>query len=171
MRTAQDLLTPTDLIRLYGSFHRRLAHIVRSGVGAPEPVVEDACQVAWTALICQSTRVDRERAAGWLVRTAIREALSLMRIADREDSLARELEVPIDPGPEELAWRRSQVHSLRLLSLRQQRLVWLRALGLSYEEMASYERCTNRTVRRQLERARRRLRVLDSGTGAQRRAA
>jgi RNA polymerase sigma factor (sigma-70 family) len=134
-------------------------------------VVEDACQVAWTALICRSERVDPERASGWLVRTAIREALRLMRIADREDSLVRELEVPTDLGPEELAWRRAQVQSLRLLSVRQQRLVWLRALGLSYEEMASYERCTKRTVHRQLERARRRLRVLEDAGETERRAA
>ena len=41
---------------------------------------------------------------------------------------------------------------------RQQRLVWLQGLGLSYTEMAAHEGATPRTVERQLMRAKKRLR-------------
>ena len=43
------------------------------------------------------------------------------------------------------------------LAVRPQRFVWLQALGLTYTEMAAHERCTPRTVDRQLSRARREL--------------
>ena len=45
----------------------------------------------------------------------------------------------------------------RNLAIRSQRFVWLHALGLSYTEMAAHERCTTRTVERQLVHARRKL--------------
>jgi RNA polymerase sigma factor (sigma-70 family) len=171
-------LTPRDVIRLYGSFNRQLAQIVRCGLGVPERVIEDACQVAWTGLIDQREGVDRRGAGAWLVRTALREALRLARLADREPSLEQVLEdgaphlrLASESGPEELISRRERVHRVRLLSARQQRLVWLRALGFSYEEMASYEQCTSRTVHRQLDRARRRLRMLDTAGQGCRQAA
>jgi RNA polymerase sigma factor (sigma-70 family) len=173
-----DQLTRRDVIRLYSTFNRQLAQIVRCGLGVPERVIEDACQVAWTGLIGQGQGVDRRSAGAWLVRTALREALRLARLEDREPSLEQALEdraphlrLASDSGPEELISRREQVCSVRLLSARQQRLVWLHALGFSCEEMASYEQCTSRTVRRQLERARRRLRMLDADGQAYRQAA
>ncbi len=46
---------------------------------------------------------------------------------------------------------------MRKLAVRSQRFVWLHALGLSYTEMAAHERCSTRTVDRQLGRARRKL--------------
>jgi DNA-directed RNA polymerase specialized sigma24 family protein len=101
-----------------------------------------------------------------------------MRLEDREASLERALEEKphdlrsaTDAGLEELVWRREQVHSVRLLSVRQQRLVWLRALGFSYAEIATYESASNRTIRRQLERAQRRLRLLDDAGSVDRAAA
>ena len=44
---------------------------------------------------------------------------------------------------------------------RQQRLVWLQGLGLTYEEMAGYTGASTRTVERQLLRAKRTLRSED----------
>jgi DNA-directed RNA polymerase specialized sigma24 family protein len=76
------------------------------------------------------------------------------------DENPRGLRSTADTGLEEQVWRRDQVRRLRLLSVRQQRLVWLRALGFSYGEMARYERASTRTIHRQLERARERLRAL-----------
>jgi RNA polymerase sigma factor (sigma-70 family) len=160
-------LSPRDVIRLYCTFNRRLTRIVRATTGASPPVIEDACQVAWTGLICPGQAVEAGSARAWLIRTAGREALRLMRLEVRETSLERALEEKphlrsaTDAGLEEQVWRREQVHSVRLLSVRQQRLVWLRALGFRYEEIASYEGATTRSIRRQLERAHRRLRALD----------
>ncbi|HEY1523808.1 MAG TPA: sigma-70 family RNA polymerase sigma factor [Solirubrobacteraceae bacterium] len=170
-------LSPRDVIRLYCAFNRRLTQVVRATTLGPAPVIEDACQVAWTGLICPGQGVENGRARAWLVRTAVREALRLMRLEAREASLERAFEeMPhlrsaTDAGPEELVWRREQVESVRLLSVRQQRLVWLRALGFSYGEMARYEGVTNRTLRRQLERAQRRLQALDDSGQVDRAAA
>jgi RNA polymerase sigma factor (sigma-70 family) len=166
---SQTPLPLTDLVRLYVEFQPRLERMVRGCVRPPGPVLEDACQAAWMALLRNRERVDLARAPGWLVQTAVHEALRLMWLEDREDSLECELEeragfpdVGSIPGPEDrlMGWQR--VHSLTRLPERQRRLIWLRALGLSYEEMASHEACTGRTVRRQLERARRALRRLDT---------
>lgn len=165
--TPDATLSPRDVIRLYCTFNRPLIRLVRAITAAPPPVIEDACQVAWTGLICPGQAVEPGRARAWLIRTAGREALRLMRLAARETSLERALEETphlrsaSEPGLEEQVGRRERVHSVRLLSVRQQRLVWLRALGFSYDEMASYEGASTRVIRRQLERAQRRLRALD----------
>jgi RNA polymerase sigma factor (sigma-70 family) len=161
-------VSPHEVIRLYCAFNRQLTQVVRAATNGPRPVIEDACQVAWTGLICPGQHVERQSARAWLVRTAIREALRLMRVEAREPSLERAFEekpdrlrCATDAGPEEQVCRLEQVDSLRLLSTRQQRLVWLRALGFSYREMARYESASTRTIHRQLERAQRRLRALD----------
>ncbi len=171
-------LGPSDVIRLYMAFNRRLTQIVRATTGGRRPLVEDACQVAWTALICPGQRVEQRSAQGWLVRTAVREARRLMRLEVREASLEHAFEQQPDHlrsqpdgEPAELVWRRDQMQIVRLLTARQQRLVWLRALGFSYGEMAAYESATARTIRRQLEQARRRLRTLDDAGRVERAAA
>ena len=171
-------VTPRDVMRLYGVFNRQLTRIVRASTRGPQPVIEDACQVAWTALICPGLRVEQANARAWLVRTAVRETFRLMALQTRELSLERvmqeqpeELRSETIPGPAEVVRRREQVQNVRLLSERQQRLVWLRALGFSYGEMARYEGATSRTVRRQLERAQRRLRALDDAGPVDRAAA
>jgi DNA-directed RNA polymerase specialized sigma24 family protein len=170
--THEDPMTSTDVVRLYVEFQPRLQRMVSGCVRPPAPVLEDACQAAWMALIGNRERVELARAPGWLVQTAVHEALRLIALADRENSLDLELEeravfpdLGTVPGPEDrvMGWQR--VHSLARLPVRQQRLIWLRALGLSYEEMASHEHCTGRTVRRQLERAGRALRRLDAEDG------
>ncbi len=160
-------LSPPEVFRLYCGFNRQLMQVVQATTNGPPPVVEDACQVAWTALICPGQRVEQGRARAWLVRTAVREARRLTRLEAREPSLERafdehprRLRPTPDTGLEEQVWRREQVHRLRLLSVRQQRLVWLRALGFSYGEMARYESASTRTIHRQLERAQERLRAL-----------
>ena len=55
---------------------------------------------------------------------------------------------------------REQLKLIRQLPERQQRILWLHALGLSYEEIAAYTGDTPRTVERQLLRGRSRLREL-----------
>jgi RNA polymerase sigma factor (sigma-70 family) len=161
-----------DLDRLYLEFASSLEQLVRCGVNASDVVIEDACQAAWARLVRHRHRVAEEDARGWLVRTAVREAFRLCRRELRESpaDLALEdwwtdVDPPEAPEPQQLIEQRQRLASLRGLPHRQQRLVWLRALGLSYDELASHEGCTSRTVERQLARARHRLRLLDGGAG------
>jgi RNA polymerase sigma factor (sigma-70 family) len=149
-----------DVEQLYRRLAGRLERIVRIDVHAPEPLIEDACQFAWGRLVHSSDRVRRETVLGWLATTAVHEAFRLLRQDRRELSL----EVAIDngdarattsrlPGPEETVEARDRIARLGRLPARQQRLLWLRALGLSYAEMAAHEGCTERTVERQLLQA------------------
>src|SRR4051812_46411868 len=52
----------------------RLQDRVRSAARAPEPVIEDACQVAWAVLLRRPDVTLDERGLGWLATVAIREA-------------------------------------------------------------------------------------------------
>lgn len=150
-----------ELGQLYAQLGQRLKRVVRAGVRAPDAVVEDACQVAWSRLLRYRERVRAETALGWLSATATHEALKLVGDEAREASLEHELEQRgegaiggLVPGPEDQLQARERLDCLAGLSARQQRLLWLQAIGLSYEEMARHERCTLRTVQRQLLRAR-----------------
>ncbi len=140
-------------------------------VRAPRHVIEDACQFAWSQLIRHRARVTREGAYGWLLSTAMHEAFRLLRVREHEVSLEAELErggdqllarqlggFVADPSSDDFVHRQERVAVLRELPVRQQRMLWLRALGLSAVEVAAHEDCTLRTVDRQLSRARRQLR-------------
>jgi DNA-directed RNA polymerase specialized sigma24 family protein len=159
--------TGVDVIAaLYCLHARRLEQIVRGGVDAPQPVIEDACQFAWSRLVFHAHRIQQETVLPWLVTTAVHHALKLVGREGRELSLENMLErapEPLErlaaPGPDELLEHREHLEDIRLLPQRQQRLVWLQVLGLSYEEMAAREACTIRTVERQLVRARRAMRL------------
>jgi RNA polymerase sigma factor (sigma-70 family) len=152
-----------DVGELYVALARRLEQIVRSDVCAPDVVIEDACQFAWSRLVHHRHRVRRETVMSWLARTAVHEAFKLVRRDGRElpleavadASAARTLSL------HQLIERRERLDELRGLPERQQRIVWLHALGFSYAEIACREGCTTRTVDRQLLRARRRLRDAD----------
>jgi RNA polymerase sigma factor (sigma-70 family) len=153
-----------DVDELYRRLAPRLRQIVRSNVRAPEPVVEDACQIAWSRLIRDSERVRREAALSWLATTAVREAYKLSRRDRRELSLDAELErtgeLPFPssaPGPAEVVELRERLGEVRQLPERQQRLVWMHAAGLTYVEMADRTGDSRRTVERQLLRAKGKL--------------
>lgn len=149
-----------DMGELYRSLSGSLERIVRCDVHAPEPVIEEACQFAWSRLVYHQHRVRRETALGWLSRTAVREAIRLVGRCRRELSLdaqdgAAALQAcVVAPGPAELIEQRERLATLTLLPVRQQRLLWLRGLGLSYDEIAVRDGCTKRTVERQLNLAR-----------------
>jgi len=156
---------PIDVGELYELLAKRLEQIVRLDVRAPDVVVEDACQFAWSRLVHHRHRVHRETVMSWLARTAVHEAVKLLRRDRRELSIDGALEcgVPMTaassfPAPHTLLENRERLGELRLLPTRQQRVVWLHAFGLSYAEIAVHEGCTVRTVERQLLRARRRIR-------------
>jgi len=81
-----------DVGALFSSLAPSLERIVGSGVRAPRPLIEDACQVAWFRLWHYRHRVKREHALAWLVTTAIHEAYALLRRESRCLSLERALE-------------------------------------------------------------------------------
>ena len=154
-----------DVGELYCALSNRLERIVRLDVRASDPVIEDACQFAWSRLVYHRDRVSRDKALAWLARTAVHEAFRLIRRERRECSLDAALEqlgeADVDPttaGPQELLEQRERLGAIRRLPERQQRLLWLNGLGLSYAEMAAYTGCTTRTVERQLLRAKQRMR-------------
>jgi RNA polymerase sigma factor (sigma-70 family) len=156
-----------DVDALYRSLSPRLEQLVRLDVRAPDPVIEDACQFAWSRLVHHSARVRRESALSWLAATAVHEAFKLIRRDDRELSLDAAVEQVGDavlatgaPSSAELVENRERLAAIRSLPERQQRFLWLHGLGLTYTEMALYTGCTTRTVERQLLRAKRAIRSL-----------
>ena len=161
-----ETLPATEIGELYRALSGRLEHIVRCDVRAPDPVIEDACQFAWSRLVHHAGHVRRESVLSWLAKTAIREAFKLTRRERRELSLEGAIELAGDGvprsgviGPDELIVCRERLDTIRSLPERQQRLLWLHALGLSYAEIATHTGCTERTVERQLLRAKRAIRV------------
>jgi RNA polymerase sigma factor (sigma-70 family) len=158
----------SDVDELYRLFSRRLLRIVRSGVRAPDSLIEDACQFAWSRLVDNRARVHRDTALSWLITTAMREARKLVQRSGRDLSLEAVIdqgaELPgsrTDRSPQALAEARERLRSVTLLPARQQRLLWLYGVGLSYEEIARSQGCTSRTVERQLHSARATLRARD----------
>ncbi len=158
-----------DVGELYGKLSKRLEQIVRLDVRAPDAVIEDACQFAWTRLVHHRNRVHRETSLAWLAKTAVHEAFKLVRRDGREPSLEAALEISGDaavplgaPAPDELVLARERLAQISLLPERQQRLLWLHGLGLTYAEMAHRTGCTQRTVERQLLRAKRTVRGLEA---------
>jgi RNA polymerase sigma factor (sigma-70 family) len=152
-----------DVGELYGQLARRLEQIVRLDVRAPDAVIEDACQAAWARLIHHRERVHRETVVSWLARTAVHEAVRLSRRDRRELSLESGADqtaaaMCIGAGPDAVLEQRQRLGEVRLLPVRQQRVLWLHALGLSYTEIAAHEGCTVRTVGRQMLRARQGMR-------------
>ena len=159
-----------DLGVLYAGNAARVRRLVRHGVRAPAPVIEDACQTAWSRLVSHQGRVRREAAVAWVVTTAMREAMRATRRAGREMSYeelmgdaCEELVADPAPGTDALVEQRTRLDAVRRLPQRQRQLIWLQALGFDYDEMARATGCTWRTVDRQLVRARRRLRDIDPG--------
>jgi RNA polymerase sigma factor (sigma-70 family) len=148
-----------EIAELYGTLAARLEQIVRLDVRAPDAVIEDACQVAWCRLLGHGERVHRETVMAWLARTAVHEAFKSLRRCRREEALESAELASSQGPPEELLLQRERLDAVAALPVRQQRLVWLTAVGLNYAEMAAHEQCTPRTVERQLLRARAALRA------------
>jgi RNA polymerase sigma factor (sigma-70 family) len=153
-----------DVGAVYASSAAKVRRLVRRSVRVSEPVIEDACQTAWARLVRDRGLVEPDAAVAWLVTTAVREAIRLTRRAGRESFLedlldeAGELDEPaLDAAPEDLAGWRLRLDAVAHLPERQQRFVWLQALGWSYAEMAELTGATPRTIDRQLTRARRTL--------------
>lgn len=157
-------MSQSDLSATYRQLARHLERIVHSDVRAPHAVIEDACQSAWCALVKRHGAVPAEHTLSWLATTARREALRMNRDEQREQPLAStSQDEPVTPPLELLAEQRHQLALTGLLPDRQRQVVWLCALGLSYREIAARLGWTERTVERQLSRARCRVRLLAEG--------
>lgn len=154
-----------DVSVLYPMLAPLLPRIVSREVNASTAVIEDACQFAWLRLVIHAARVDEDRVLAWLVTTAVRQAVRLVRRDRRELSLdavdrGGELNLPdVSPLPDQRAVWREQLTELRALPVRPQRLLWMHALGFSYAEIAALSGLTHRTIDRQLCRGRKRLRI------------
>jgi len=156
-----------DVGELYASLSTQVMRSVAKRVPAPSAVIEDACQAAWAQLLVHAQRVHPDATRSWLITAATHEAVRLARREHRELSLdARvdqdgELNIPSPTaGPYEQVQWRERLAEVRRLPPRQQRFLWLKATGFSYEEIAAQRPgLTERTVERQLQRARANLRV------------
>jgi RNA polymerase sigma factor (sigma-70 family) len=155
-----------DVGELYVKLARRLEQIVRREVRASAPLIEDACQFAWWRLVVHAHRVERRAALTWLAKTAIREALKLIRHEERDVSLDARLEGADEagmpsrwPGPDQIAEQSAQLELLHALPMRQRMVLLLQTAGFSYEETAASLGISRRTVERQIMRGRKELRA------------
>jgi RNA polymerase sigma factor (sigma-70 family) len=152
--------TDADVEQLYPRLAPQLRRILRANLQVPEWVLEDACQMAWTALLSSPAPVDGPRVLSWLATTARREVLSMLRRSEAElllidpEHVTAELDAS-DPQQAVEFWER--LGQVRRLSRRQQRIVWMQGLGFRYEEIAAETGETVRSVERQLAAARRHL--------------
>jgi RNA polymerase sigma factor (sigma-70 family) len=154
-----------DIEALYPTLAGPLRANVGRLVTAPEVVIEDACQIAWSRLLLHRREVAHSSVLAWLTTVAAREGRRAVRRAQREAGLeageeaGRMALMPSPgPGPERIAEMREQLDSLRHLPERQRRLVWLHGLGYDYVEIAARTGDSPRTVDRQLQRGRALLR-------------
>ncbi len=150
--------------RLYSDLQPQLVRILASNLQAPDWVIDDACQTAWSSLLQRGPVAGSGGELGWLSTTATRAALRLLRrerIPDPEEKpvpvvRVRDFRVAL-PGPEQSVELRERLAEIRRLPLRQQRVVLLHGFGYEYGEIAAVTGETPRTVARQLTRARQRL--------------
>ncbi len=176
-REGPDASRPTPAARrndqialLYRHHAAQLRRMVASRVRAPRAVIDDACQTAWTRL-CARVDVDvgAPTVIGWLLTTALRDswrqASAQQTLADASDTTPQG-EGAAEPvtdtaGPLELALAHEHNRELRArlkaLSERERRFLGLKALGLSYQEIAQLTGSSVRTVERQIYRGRRKL--------------
>lgn len=159
-------VTRGDEAQLFSAYAQRLQREVRRVVRTTPENVEDACAFAFLQLL--RFQPDRAGAYTWLTTTAVREAIKLDRRGRR--TMPLEYDGGYDewmlepPAPTDTVGLRLEVLAARqaidaaALSSRQRRLLALQVLGLSYDEIAAQTGDTLRTIERQLEQARTKLR-------------
>src|SRR5450755_4795335 len=172
--TAQGGDRRQQMTALSGRQAATVQRIVASRARVPHAILEDACQTAWLRLWTH-TVVDIQAggAVDWLVTTATREAWK--RSAQRDipvgswaaqggDRSAVELPEPVgdtlDPLEAAIAHEHTRELSDRLAKLtpRERAYLALNALGFTYKAIAARSGDSERTVERQILRARRKLR-------------
>jgi RNA polymerase sigma factor (sigma-70 family) len=168
----QPKLSATELFERY---HHVLRRRVRAVVDTSEANVEDACMYAWTKVLGRELD-DIDVAHSWLTTVAIREAVKLERRSRRTDPLT----VGEHGDVIEIADPRDELRLSRLLadagevitaaglSSRQTQILGLQVLGLTYAEIAAEAGDSQRTIERQIMRARHKLAQALSRHGGER---
>ncbi len=156
-----------DEADLYRDLQPRLVGLLRSTLVVRAQTLEDACSFAWVQLISHQPQRGPDL-LGWLYVVARREALHQTRLERRtailEPTGDRHLLAFRDPVQDATRERaREALDALAGLPERQRRLLCLKAAGYSYDEIATIEQITWRTVDRQLRRARARLAAGEGG--------
>lgn len=131
---------PVDDVELFEEHATRLLAAVSATVRTSPMNVEDACAFAWLQLL--RYRPERRRAFGWLCTTAIREAIKLDRRARRLVELDRLGEHPVSDLRQDLDHRIETLTAIQTiddarLRPRERRLIALRVLGYSRQQMAA----------------------------------
>lgn len=150
---------------LYSDLQPRLVRILAGNLQPPSWVIDEACQTAWSSLLEHRDTVVSGGELGWLVTTATRAALRLLR-CERVAESRVEPPAPLrlddfrapQPEPDQRLELRERLGEVRRLPVRQQRVVMLHGFGYEYDEIAAVTGETRRTVARQLARARQQLR-------------
>lgn len=151
-----------QLAAFYSREHRALRGAVAGRVNAPDVLLEDACAFAWAQLAARDHIRLGRGGYWWLYTVAVREAWRLSAKSRRELSGGLEPTAP-DRGEHQdaLSDRRDRVLDARTavnaIDERKQRLLLLQAAGYTYREIAAITGDTQRTVERQLLRAKRRI--------------
>lgn len=153
-----------ELDSLYSELQPQLARILAVNLNAPDWLIEDACQTAWSALFQNRDAVAPGGELGWLSTTATRAALRLLRrehgravYAQPSDPVDLDHHRPPAPGPDRSLELSERLAEIRRLPVRQQRVLMMHGFGYEYEEIAAATGATPRTVKRQLDRARQQL--------------
>jgi RNA polymerase sigma factor (sigma-70 family) len=149
----QELLG--DEADLFLAHHAALVRYVARAIPDHPTEAEEACAFAWSELVrCQPRR---DRVVAWLAVVARREAVRLVRRAQREPCTAEPDGRPVWTAEHDLTRTldtRAALQLVATLSARKRAVLGLRLGGYSHAEIAGALQMTPRTVRRQLTRAR-----------------
>ena len=146
-----------DETELYRTHHRALIGRTRRAVNAPEALIEDACQLAWTQLLVYQPE-PRDNALAWLTVVARNEAYRLARDYKRalpassvtttnEEGKATEFDPDLAPGPDRDPLlchdAREALAALAELKPAQRTALALKVAGYKYKEIQ--ELCGGKT--------------------------
>jgi DNA-directed RNA polymerase specialized sigma24 family protein len=173
----EDRLDDGDRVAVIAAMYRRhdaqLHAVVRKRASANAAVVDDACAHAWLKLL-STAAVDvgppRWSALAWVTTCAVRRAWEIERSARRvaaTDLPALECAATAATGDRAAELPDVVLQHLRLqlvtqLPERPRRFMLRLALGYSYSEIAAAEGASYTTTNKQIAKAKRLLRALDS---------
>jgi RNA polymerase sigma factor (sigma-70 family) len=152
-RSVRQPVPGGDEADLFRTHHRRLLQLVARDVSARPQVIEDACAFAWLELVARQPA--RTNILGWLRVVARREAIRLARYDRRLAALT-----PRDHDRRAAHAHRSRLEAREALGLvaalppRKRAVLAPQVSGHSYREMAAGLQISERTVERQVLRAR-----------------
>jgi RNA polymerase sigma factor (sigma-70 family) len=139
---------------LYRCHQRTLERAVSHAVDAPRELIEDACQNAWTILLRAGPQ--HSSLVAWLYVVATREAVRLRAAEQRHARLEAAL-APVF-RIDEMLDARDALAALARLPDRQRTDLALAVAGFSYDEIGELTGRTFSTVRKNVDKARVRVR-------------